>query len=239
MSATNTFREYLRESEDDSEPLNEFAIVQKGNLKDYGEFITTYKKNVVDDFMKLIDKNIKISKLPNYTFELYQFTNRKINEPDYILGFWVDEENETKIGLEIKRVFKAIFAIQISKSNVNIGSYSNIINVDGVFTAEDRSFRSKGIATFIYIYLVNNLKYTILGDIEQYFGARKLWVGLSKIKSFQVDIIDTKTNRIIFKDIILKHGELDAEFGKRLWDSENSKSYISLNYRCILTKINQ
>ena len=33
--------------------LEEMAIAQKGNLKDYGEFLTTYKKNVVNDFMKL------------------------------------------------------------------------------------------------------------------------------------------------------------------------------------------
>lgn len=92
------------------------AISQRGNLKDYGEFLTTYKLNVVKDFMKLIDKNIKIDKLSNYKLELYQFTNRKINEPDYILGFWDIEEVDTKLGIEKKDVFRAIWAVQVARS---------------------------------------------------------------------------------------------------------------------------
>ena len=74
------FIEYISQGK-----IHEMAIAQKGNLKDYSEFLTTYKPNVVNDFMKLIDNNIKIDKLPNYKLELYQFTNRKINEPDFIL----------------------------------------------------------------------------------------------------------------------------------------------------------
>lgn len=145
------------------------AIAQKGNLKDYGEFLTTYKRNVVNDFMKLIDKNIKIDKLSGYKFELYQFTNRKTNEPDYILGFWTTEDVDTKIGVEQKNVFRAIWAVQVAKREISLKQYKNVINIDGVFTDEDRAFRSKGISTFMYQYLVNKLHFTILGDLEQYF----------------------------------------------------------------------
>ena len=221
-----------------AERLEEMAIAQKGNLKDYGEFLTTYKKNVVNDFMKLIDSNIKIDKLSNYSFSLYQFTNRKISEPDYILGFWTTEDVDTKIGIEKKDVFRAIFALQVSKRNLSISKYKNVINIDGVFTDEDRAFRSKGIATFMYQYLVNKMHFTILGDLEQFFGARKLWTGLSKIKSMQVDVIDLNTNEIIIDNAILIHGEKDEEFDKRIWDTEESDSYIAKNFRCILTKIN-
>ena len=228
------FKDWMKQKEEME--LTEMAIAQKGNLKDYGNFITTYKKGSVDDFMILIDKNIKVPKLSNYKLELYQIKNRKISQPDFLLGYWEIEEVETKIGNENKDVFRAIFAIQISKKEISL-PYKNVINIDGVFTAEDIEFRRKGIATYMYLYLVNNLKYTILGDLEQYFGARRLWSGLSKIKSFTVDIIDLNENKIVFKDIILEHGELDEEFDRRLWDSEDSKSYISKNYRCILTKI--
>lgn len=221
-----------------AERLEEIAIAQKGNLKDYGEFLTTYKLNVVTDFMKLIDKNIKIDKLPNYKLELYQFTNRKTNEPDYILGFWSTEEVNTKIGIETKKVFRAIWAVQVAKREVSLKQYKNVINIDGVFTDEDRAFRSKGISTFMYQYLVNKLHFTILGDLEQFFGARKLWTGLSKIKSMQVDVIDLSKNEIVIENAILIHGEKDEEFDKRIWDTEESKSYISKNFRCILTKIN-
>ena len=221
-----------------TEMLLEMAIAQRGNLKDYGEFLTTYKLNVVKDFMKLIDKNVKIDKLSNYKLELYQFTNRKINEPDYILGFWDIEEVDTKLGIEKKDVFRAIWAVQVARRELKLTKYKNVINIDGVFTDEDRAFRSKGISTFMYRYLVNKMHFTILGDLEQFFGARKLWVGLSKIKSMQVDVIDLSKNEIIIENAILIHGEKDEEFDKRIWDTEESNSYISKNFRCILTKIN-
>ena len=221
-----------------AERLEEMSIAQKGNLKDYGEFLTTYKLNVVTDFMKLIDKNIKIDKLPNYKLELYQFTNRKMNEPDYILGFWTTEEVDTKIGIETKKVFRAIWAVQVAKREISLKQYKNVINIDGVFTDEDRAFRSKGISTFMYQYLVNKLHFTILGDLEQYFGARKLWTGLSKIKSMQVDVIDLSKSIVVIENAILIHGEKDEEFDKRIWDTEESNSYIAKNFRCILTKIN-
>ncbi len=214
-----------------AERLDEMAIAQKGNLKDYGEFLTTYKLNVVTDFMKLIDKNIKIDKLTGYKFELYQFINRKMNEPDYILGYWTTEEVDTKIGIETKKVFRAIWAVQVAKREISLKQYKNVINIDGVFTDEDRAFRSKGISTFMYQYLVNKLHYTILGDLEQYFGARKLWTGLSKIKSMQVDVIDLSKNEIIIENAILIHGEKDEEFDKRIWDTEESYSYIAKNFR--------
>lgn len=214
------------------------TIVQKGNLPDYGGFLTDYKKSSVNDFMELIDNNIKIPKLVNYKLELYRIKNRKINQPDFLLGFWTTEEVDTKIGVESKPVFRAIFAMQISKRSLGFGSYKNVINIDGVFTSEDIEYQRKGIGTFMYLYIVNKMKYTILGDLEQFFGARKLWVGLSKIKSFQVDVIDLNKNEIIYEDVTLEHGEKDDEFDKRLWDTEESESYISKNYRCILTKIN-
>ena len=221
-----------------AERLDEMAIAQRGNLKDYGEFLTTYKRGSVEDYMTLIDKNIKIDKLQNYKLELYQIKNRKINQPDYLLGFWTTEEVDTKIGVEKKDVFQAIWAIQVAKRELSLKQYKNVINIDGVFTAEDIEFRRKGISTFMYQYLVNKLHFTVLGDLEQFFGARKLWTGLSKIKSMQVDVIDLKENKVIIENAILVHGEKDNEFDRRIWDTEESESYVSKNFRCILTKIN-
>ena len=81
----------------------------------FREFLTDYKKSSVNDFMELIDANIKIPKLVNYKLELYKIKNRKINQPDFLLGFWTTEDVDTKIGIESKPVFRAIFAMQISK----------------------------------------------------------------------------------------------------------------------------
>lgn len=90
----------------------------------------------------------------------------------------------------------------------------------------------------MYQYLVNKLHFTVLGDLEQFFGARKLWTGLSKIKSMQVDVINLKENKVIIENAILVHGEKDNEFDRRIWNTEESESYVSKNFRCILTKIN-
>ena len=221
-----------------AERLEEMAIAQKGNLKDYGEFLTTYKRGSVDDYMTLVDKSIKIDKLSNYKLELYQIKNRKTNQPDYLLGFWTTEDVDTKVGIEKKEVFQAIWAIQVAKREITLKQYKNVINIDGVFTTEDIQFRRKGISTFMYQYLVNKLHFTILGDLEQFFGARKLWTGLSKIKSMQVDVIDLSKSIVVIENAILIHGEKDEEFDKRIWDTEESNSYIAKNFRCILTKIN-
>ena len=221
-----------------AERLEEMAIAQKGNLKDYGEFLTTYKRGSVDDYMTLVDKSIKIDKLSNYKLELYQIKNRKTNQPDYLLGFWTTEDVDTKVGIEKKEVFQAIWAIQVAKREITLKQYKNVINIDGVFTTEDIQFRRKGISTFMYQYLVNKLHFTILGDLEQFFGARKLWTGLSKIKSMQVDVIDLSKNTVVIDNAILVHGEKDEEFDKRIWNTEESDSYIAKNFRCILTKIN-
>ena len=128
-----------------AERLEEMAIAQKGNLKDYGEFLTTYKRGSVDDYMTLVDKSIKIDKLSNYKLELYQIKNRKTNQPDYLLGFWTTEDVDTKVGIEKKEVFQAIWAIQVAKREITLKQYKNVINIDGVFTTEDIQFRRKGI----------------------------------------------------------------------------------------------
>ena len=151
-----------------AERLEEMAIAQKGNLKDYGEFLTTYKRGSVDDYMTLVDKSIKIDKLSNYKLELYQIKNGKTNQPDYLLGFWTTEDVDTKVGIEKKEVFQAIWAIQVAKREITLKQYKNVVNIDGVFTTEDIQFRRKGISTFMYQYLVNKLHFTILGDLEQF-----------------------------------------------------------------------
>ena len=66
----NEFRNWVKQE------INEMAIAKRGNLKDYGNFITDYKKGSVEDYLILVDNNIKIQKLPKYNFELYKFKDQ-------------------------------------------------------------------------------------------------------------------------------------------------------------------
>lgn len=125
--------------------------------------------------------------------------------------------------------------------------YINLINVDNSFFKQHgyakckqvlgvdvkSSNRGDGFATSVYKYFVQEEKFSLLGDKEQYFGARKLWTRLSKELDVKVDIIDIENKKILEKDVILHHGSDDWDFDKRVWSYTPEKK----NIRCILTKI--
>jgi hypothetical protein len=136
--------------------------------------------------------------------------------------------------------FKVICQINLGRNRTlenllkrNSESYSRIVNVDGIYI--DPEYRGFNIASDLYKWLVNDQKFTILGDKQQYFGARKLWSKLSKDRHFKVDIIDIYTGNILFTDVDLYHGQLETEIDNRLWTMfpDNTMSHI----RPILTKI--
>lgn len=85
----------------------------------------------------------------------------------------------------------------------------------------------------MYKYFVKELKFTILGDAEQYFGARKLWASLSKELDVIVDIYDVKEDKIIHPNVVLHHGNYNNDFDARLWSYSKSKH----NVRSILKDI--
>ena len=79
-----------------------------------------------------------------------------------------------------------------------------------------RSYRGKGIGKKLYSILVDDFKWVLMGDDEQYEGARNLWVSLSNNPGFNVDIVELATGKIIAKNVNLKDA-LDP----RIWtDSE-------------------
>ena len=86
--------------------------------------------------------------------------------------------------------------------------------VKGVETL--RSYRGKGIGKKLYSILVDDFKWVLMGDDEQYEGARNLWVSLSNNPGFNVDVVELATGKIIAKNVNLKDA-LDP----RIWtDSE-------------------
>jgi len=75
--------------------------------------------------------------------------------------------------------------------------------------------------------LVENLKFTVLCDELQYFGARRIWTSLSRSESVSVDVVDIDKMKIIKSDIEnLKQGYEDSDFDVEYWSSHYDKSDI-------------
>ena len=219
-----SFKEYFLEDSDD---LSEQAIAMKGDWKEGIDKISGTSETVTNlKWVKLGD--IHIPEL-NKSFEFRQLRNSL----EFMLGYWRVKEIKTKAGIEKVNIFESVFQIGLSryKSVEKKLGYKRLINVNGV--AVLKGYSGKGISTIIYKYLVNELEYNILGDEQQYFGARKLWSRLSKELDVEVDLIDIKEKKVIESNIILHHGQYDEDFDKRLWSYEDDKQ----NIRSVLRRI--
>lgn len=208
-----TFRELIQHD------INEQSIAMKGDWQEGVSKISTMSETMILKWQKVDD--IMIPKLGK-TFELRQLRNSL----EFILGYWDVERLNTKIGIEEKNVFETVFKIGLKRYKLvesKLG-YVRLINVQGVIVLDE--YTNNGISTIIYKYLVNNLKYTILGDEKQYFGARKLWARLSKDLDVRVDIIDISSKTKILENIILHHGNYDKDFDEALWSYENDKTHL-------------
>lgn len=94
-------------------------------------------------------------------------------------------------------------------------------------------FRGAGLATNLYkLWVAKGIN--LIGDEQQYFGARKLWSKLSKESDIIVDIIDISSAKYVEKNTVIHHGELDGDFDKRVWTTDDSKWNIRLLLRDIL-----
>ena len=140
---------------------------------------------------------------------------------------WVLGKVKTfQINGEKKEIFEVVFRIQLydSKSDGDRIGYQNLYQVTTVMV--DDNFRGWKIAKTMYQYLVKNKKITLLGDMYQYFGARKLWASLSKNTDIQVDIVDVVEGKVLFTNVTLHHGRYDDHFDTRLWSYGTEKENI-------------
>lgn len=199
--------------------VNEMSIAKYGDWSEGAGYIGEFRATKLDRYVLLEDIG---------EFQFYQLRNSL----DFIVGKKTIETVKTKIGDEMLENFLVVLNIQFVREKLldKIG-YSKMIRVKGVTTHID--YQRSGIAKFVYKHIVNTLGYTIMSDKEMYFGARKLWSRLSKDIDVQVDLVDIKNNIIIDKNVILHHGNYDADFDKRIWSYQNDKQYI----RSILTRI--
>jgi hypothetical protein len=148
------------------------------------------------------------------TLQLYQYVGAKDH---YKLGRSITLNGELK--------FAVYLEIDLSPVHSLLG-LKNVFNVDSV--AVSTTNQGAGIAKALYLHFVKKLKFNILGDEEQYFGARKLWTKLSQTEDTTVDIIDIDKNEYIEKNVILHHGHYDHEFDDRVWSYGHEKKHIRL-----------
>ena len=213
------FREYLRsgtydmgEIKESKEVLQEMSIAGKGDWKPNKDMVEYKSANVVKIKWKLIDK---FTPKNGIALELRTLNN------EYIAGRFVlngdDEEFEIFLHMNMSEDTETSSVFKISKI---------LMNVDGVKVKE--TAQGSGIALMTYKSIIKNQNIIIIGDEVQFFGARRLWSKLSREVDVRVDIIDLYSEKVLEKDVILKHGTDDWDFDKRVWSYDYDKKYIRL-----------
>ena len=219
MEEKSSFREWLRSGTYDmgeirkqEEVLQEMAIAGKGDWKPNEDMVEYKSANVVKLKWKLIDK---FTSKNGIELEL-----RTLHD-EYIAGRFilngVDEEFEILLHMNMSEDKETASAFKISK---------RLMNVDGVKVKE--TSQGSGIALMTYKSIIKKQNIIIIGDEVQFFGARRLWSKLSREVDIRVDIIDLYSEKVLEKDVILKHGTDDWDFDKRVWSYDYDKKYIRL-----------
>lgn len=156
-------------------------------------------------------KNIKFFKLPRDPDGIYAIGNYNWNDDAYILARieWCEEDKRDRA--------MYLSAIQLEairdKFKLTRLGYKNVYRVVGVET--DESERQNGFGFLLYTMLLTEYGMNILGDFEQYTGARKLWKRLSETDGIQVDIVNIASCSKEFENI-----ELDSISDSRVWLSQ-------------------
>jgi hypothetical protein len=144
----------------------------------------------------------------------------------WLVGEMAIMQFETSITTE-KR-FNIYFKITLDIENIRgrrLG-YDKMMQVRGVSVRE--SHQGYKLSQYMYKWLINKYNFVIIGDREQYFGARKLWARLSQEIDVTVDIVDLNKMEIVKENVVLHHGNYDEDFGKEIWSYDASKEHIRL-----------
>lgn len=216
------FKSFLRESGhkeynldkiiEEDEIIREMSIAGKGDWKPSNDMIASMSTFILDKKWIYVDEQ----KHEHLIYRIYKQNNT------YIAGYYIEnKQGETK--------FEVDFEIKLSPDNETKHIFrisKPLMNVDKVLVQE--TAQGRGIATMMYKFLVKKEGYAILGDEVQFFGARRLWSKLSKEIDVRVDIIDLDSEKVLEKDVILKHGTDDWDFDKRVWSYDFDKKHIRL-----------
>ncbi|EAI5067794.1 hypothetical protein BJL57_09365 [Campylobacter jejuni] len=196
-----------------SDFLEEQAIAKSGDY-DFGNLdylytgITGYVSKKVTNVLHKFDFNINGKNTELFIIEC------KSSHPKQKYYCIAKEELDTTSEPHTVR-FKPLAAMLLEYTTKYRGlGYGPFRIVKGVETLQP--YWGKGIGKKLYTILVDDFKWVLMGDEEQYEGARNLWTSLSKTPGFNVDIVELVTGKIIAKNVKLKDA-LDP----RIWTDED------------------
>jgi hypothetical protein len=211
--------------------VSEHAVARHGDLNYDPSLIGTLSKYIFDKNWSKVG-NLQIA---NNNYQI----NRHNNVPHYVVGQLQPYSGTSKPGTNIGKIeFGIVLHLQISAvanlsfrdKGKNLG-YQNLYKVNNIVVKPE--LRGLGIAKAMYKWLVDQ-KVFILGDREQYFGARRLWATLSREMDVVVDIVDYDREIVIERNVILHHGQYDADFDQRVWSYNEDKQHIRLVLRDVV-----
>ncbi len=196
--------------------------------KEFREFINESPVAVIDDWGGFKTKDLRIGKRGiELDWKLEDDVKDKFGhklqiyscDKKYILGAWGHEDDERR-----KEVFIVMVQLKITPRNdlKNMG-YTKPIQTSKVETS--KGFKDKGLAKLFYSWFLYN-KYTLISDMIQFNGARKLWDSLSRETKFNADVIDDQERKILKRDVRIDSGEEDWDFDSELWSYDFDKANI-------------
>ena len=231
ISAKEFFKKFGNNS------LQEQAKAVEGDLEDYevDDYDDTKTLDQKYDRIYIISKTVVETQwillgtiIDKYNNKYNLHHNKYMKDSYIITGLKpIKELNPNgKEGYEYDLVYNIICKISLDKqqdleSKLDIKNLYRVMEILIIPKA-----RGASIAKNLYKFFIKNLKLTILGDSEQYFGARKLWANLSKDSDIIVDIVDIYKGSYMEKNTIIHHGDLDGEFDKRIWSRKEDKLHI-------------
>lgn len=210
-----TFKKFLQEQMNASdEEISEQAMAAYGNYYEELEpdsiSKTVMEQQWEERFTLKTNRGVQYKVFKSNTTELYRVGRWEVIQEKEYFTYYAEIEltNERICGVG----YKAVALVRV---------YENL--------------RGHGIATNLYKALVKVERINLISDTIQFFGARKLWSGLSHAPDMIVDVIDTSTCEIR-EGVKVKHGNGNYDFDTSVWH-ENPEDYVAKNIRLILRDI--
>ena len=207
MDYMERFKSELREF------LNESPVAVLGDWGGFSVKTERISKIVMDKFWLIQDT---IQDVKKHKISIYKCKNTD----DYVMGTWGVEDDSRK-----REVFIVITQLKILKRNDLKNMYTNPIQMSKVET--EVSFRGKGYTKLLYSWFIFN-NYTLISDMIQFDGARKLYDSLSRERNIIADVIDDQERKVLKHNVRIDSGSEDWDFDNEIWDYSFDKAHIRI-----------
>lgn len=203
------FREFIK-SEDYSKIINESPVAVIGDWDGFKDTKSIHiaKRGFEKGLYEILgETNLRDKKL--------LIVREKRNPQIFFIGAFGKEDE--------REVFIAFGQLNtIKRDDLKTLGYNKPIQTSKV---EIFTTRLAGLGKTFYKWFIYN-KYTLISDMVQYDGARKLWDSLSRETKFNADVIDDQERKILKRDVRIDSGEEDWDFDSELWSYDFDKANI-------------